>query len=39
VAFGARIGHGDENAPLPYGTMVELDTRHGTLVAVEGAVS
>jgi len=39
VAFGAKIGHGDRNAPLPCGTLCELDTRHGTLVALEGAVS
>ena len=39
VAFGATIGHGERNSALPYGTMVELDTRDGTLVALEGAVS
>lgn len=39
VAFGAPIGHGQRNVALPYGTMVELDTRHGTLVALEGAVA
>jgi muramoyltetrapeptide carboxypeptidase len=39
VVTGARIGHGDRNTALPYGTLVELDTRHGTLVALEGAVS
>jgi muramoyltetrapeptide carboxypeptidase len=39
VAFGAPIGHGQRNVALPYGTLVELDTRHGTLVALEGAVS
>lgn len=39
VAFGGKFGHGDRNAPLPYGTLVELDTRHDTLVALEGAVS
>jgi muramoyltetrapeptide carboxypeptidase len=39
VAFGARIGHGERNVAVPYGTLVELDTRHGTLVALEGAVS
>ena len=32
------IGHGDRNIAVPYGTLVELDTRHGTLVALEGAV-
>jgi muramoyltetrapeptide carboxypeptidase len=39
VVTGAAIGHGDRNAALPYGTLVELDTRQGTLVALEGAVS
>jgi muramoyltetrapeptide carboxypeptidase len=39
VAFGAAIGHGERNGALPYGTMVELDTRQGTLIALEGAVS
>lgn len=39
VAFGGTFGHGNRNVALPYGTMVELDTRHGTLVALEGAVS
>jgi muramoyltetrapeptide carboxypeptidase len=39
VAFGASIGHGTRNVAVPYGTLVELDTRHGTLVALEGAVS
>jgi muramoyltetrapeptide carboxypeptidase len=39
VAFGATIGHGVRNVAVPYGTLVELDTRHGTLVALEGAVS
>jgi muramoyltetrapeptide carboxypeptidase len=39
VAFGAKIGHGERNVAVPYGTLVELDTRHGTLVAIEGAVS
>jgi muramoyltetrapeptide carboxypeptidase len=39
VVMGAQVGHGDRNAPLPYGTLVELDTRQGTLVALEGAVS
>jgi muramoyltetrapeptide carboxypeptidase len=39
VAFGAKIGHGTRNIAVPYGTVVELDTRHGTLVAIEGAVS
>jgi muramoyltetrapeptide carboxypeptidase len=39
VAFGGAFGHGDRNVSLPYGTLVELDTRHGTLVGLEGAVS
>jgi muramoyltetrapeptide carboxypeptidase len=39
VVLGARFGHGDRNRALPYGTMVELDTRHGVLAAMEGAVS
>ena len=36
VALGARIGHGTRNRALPYGVRVELDTRAGTLVALEG---
>jgi len=39
VALGATIGHGTRNAALPYGTLAELDTIQGTLVALEGAVS
>jgi muramoyltetrapeptide carboxypeptidase len=39
VVTGARIGHGDRNTALPYGTLVELDTRYGTLVALQGAVT
>jgi muramoyltetrapeptide carboxypeptidase len=39
VAFGAPVGHGARNVALPYGTLVELDTRSGTLVGLEGAVS
>lgn len=39
VAFGAKVGHGDRNLALPYGTLAELDTRHGTLIAVDGVVS
>jgi muramoyltetrapeptide carboxypeptidase LdcA involved in peptidoglycan recycling len=39
VVFCSDFGHGDRNVALPYGTLVELDTRHGTLVALEGAVS
>lgn len=38
VAFGGTFGHGTRNVAMPYGTLVELDTRHGTLVALEGAV-
>ena len=39
VVVGAAIGHGARNFALPYGCLAELDTRHGTLVALEGAVS
>jgi muramoyltetrapeptide carboxypeptidase len=39
VAFGGLFGHGERNAALPYGTLAELDSRHGTLVALEGAVA
>lgn len=39
VALGAPIGHGSRNVALPYGALVELDTRFGTLTALEGAVS
>ena len=39
VVRGGQFGHGARNTALPYGTLVELDTRHGTLVALEGAVS
>jgi muramoyltetrapeptide carboxypeptidase len=39
VVTGGRFGHGDRNASLPHGALVELDTRQGTLVALEGAVS
>jgi len=38
VAIGAPFGHGGRNVALPYGAMVELDTRFGTLTALEGAV-
>jgi muramoyltetrapeptide carboxypeptidase len=38
VAFGAPIGHGERNTALPYGALAELDTRQGTLIALEGAV-
>jgi muramoyltetrapeptide carboxypeptidase len=39
VVRGGKFGHGDVNAPLPYGALVELDTRSETLVALEGAVT
>jgi muramoyltetrapeptide carboxypeptidase len=39
VVVGAQIGHGGRNLALPYGCLAELDTRNGTLVALEGAVS
>ena len=39
VVLGAAVGHGSRNFALPYGCVAELDTRHGTLVALEGAVS
>jgi muramoyltetrapeptide carboxypeptidase len=39
VAVGAPIGHGSRNVAVPYGTLVDLDTRYGTLTALEGAVS
>ena len=39
VVLGAAVGHGARNFALPYGCLAELDTRHGTLVALEGAVS
>jgi len=39
VALGAAVGHGTRNTALPYGCMAELDTRKGTVVALEGAVS
>ena len=39
VATGAPIGHGTRNAAVPYGALAELDTRFGTLVALEGAVA
>jgi muramoyltetrapeptide carboxypeptidase len=38
VVLGAPVGHGNRNVALPYGTQVELDTRFGTLTALEGAV-
>ncbi|HET6148522.1 MAG TPA: LD-carboxypeptidase [Polyangia bacterium] len=39
VVVGAQVGHGSRNLALPYGCLAELDTRSGTLVALEGAVS
>jgi muramoyltetrapeptide carboxypeptidase len=39
VATGAPIGHGNRNVAVPYGALCELDTRFGTLTALEGAVS
>ena len=39
VVTGGKFGHATAHAPLPYGTLAELDTRSGTLVALEGAVS
>lgn len=39
VVTGARVGHGSRNVAVPYGAMVELDARFGTLTAIEGAVS
>jgi len=38
VVLNAQIGHGPRNLALPYGCLVELDTRTGTLVALEGVV-
>jgi muramoyltetrapeptide carboxypeptidase len=39
VALGGAFGHGTRNRALPYGTLCELDTAAGTLMALEGAVS
>ena len=39
VALGAHIGHGRRNSSLPYGMPASLDTKTGTLVALEAAVS
>jgi muramoyltetrapeptide carboxypeptidase len=39
VALGGAFGHGTRNRALPYGTLCELDTAAGTLIALEGAVS
>ena len=39
VVLDGGFGHGRHKASLPYGGRVELDTRSGRLVALEGAVS
>jgi muramoyltetrapeptide carboxypeptidase len=39
VVRGALIGHGTRNQALPYGALCELDTRYGTLTALEGVVT
>ena len=39
VVRGGAFGHGTRNVALQYGALVELDTRTGTLVTTEGAVS
>jgi muramoyltetrapeptide carboxypeptidase len=39
VLFGAAVGHGARNVSLPYGTLVELNSRDETLIALEGAVA
>jgi muramoyltetrapeptide carboxypeptidase len=39
VVCSEHFGHGNRNVPLPYGVMVELDTRHGILHSLEGVVS
>jgi muramoyltetrapeptide carboxypeptidase len=39
VLTGAPVGHGSRNRALPYGALVELDARFGTVTALEGAVS
>jgi muramoyltetrapeptide carboxypeptidase len=39
VVRGALVGHGTRNQALPYGALCELDTRQGTLTALEGCVS
>jgi len=38
VALGGRFGHGERNLALPYGVGARLDTRAGTLAALESAV-
>lgn len=39
VVRGALVGHGTRNQALPYGALCELDSRQGTLAALEGVVS
>ncbi|MDZ4694015.1 MAG: LD-carboxypeptidase [Deltaproteobacteria bacterium] len=39
VVCSEQFGHGSRNVPLPYGVMVELDTRHGILHSLEGLVT
>jgi muramoyltetrapeptide carboxypeptidase len=39
VVMGGAFGHGSRNVALPHGALVELDTRFGTLTALEGAVA
>jgi muramoyltetrapeptide carboxypeptidase len=39
VVRGALVGHGTRNQALPYGALCELDSRQGTLTALEGVVS
>jgi muramoyltetrapeptide carboxypeptidase len=39
VVLGGAFGHGSRNVALPSGALVELDTRFGTLTALEGAVA
>jgi muramoyltetrapeptide carboxypeptidase LdcA involved in peptidoglycan recycling len=38
IVLDAPFGHGTRNVALPYGTLAELDTRHGRLIGLEGAV-
>ena len=39
VVRAGTFGHGTRNTALAYGALAELDTRTGTLVTLEGAVS
>src|SRR5262249_45235946 len=39
VAFGGTFGRAARTGPPPSGPLAELDTRHGTLVGLEGAVA